>query len=321
MKKLIGLRTLKTAIGAAIAIVISEALGLRYAVSAGVITVLSVQNTKKHSITLAFQRLGSTLLALLISAILFSIVGYNPVAFGMFLLIFIPLAVKFKMQDGIVVSSVLVTHLLVENSISFFWIKNELLLMTIGAGIAILLNTYMPKVEEKIKSDQKEIEGFMKEILISMAKSLRDQSVSISEEKLFNQLEEKLKEATERAYINLNNNILYEAKYYVKYMQMRTVQLQVLKYMRGHFTKFYIAYDQTELVASFTERVALALHEYNTAETLLQDLKEVLRVCSEQELPKSREEFENRAMLFQYLNDLEYMLEIKRDFKRDLDNK
>lgn len=320
MKKFIGLRTLKTAVGATIAIVISEVLGLRYAVAAGVITILSVQNTKKHSITLAFQRLGSTLLALLISAILFSVVGYNPVAFGLYLLIFIPVAVRFKMQDGIVVSSVLVTHLLVENSISFFWIKNELLLMTIGAGIAILLNTYMPKVENRIKSDQEEIEGFMKKILLSMAESLRNQSVSISEEELFSKLEDKLKEATERAYINLNNNILYEAKYYVKYMQMRTVQLQVLKYMRGHFTKFYIAYDQTELVASFTERVALALHEYNTAEELLLDLKEVFKICSKQELPKSREEFENRAMLFQYLNDFEYMLEIKRDFKRDLDN-
>ncbi|EUJ32989.1 hypothetical protein MFLO_05220 [Listeria floridensis FSL S10-1187] len=43
----IGLRTLKTAFGAALAILIAEWLKLDYAVSAGVITVLSIQNTKK----------------------------------------------------------------------------------------------------------------------------------------------------------------------------------------------------------------------------------------------------------------------------------
>ena len=32
-----------------------------------------------------------------------------------------------------------------------------------------------------------------------------------------------------------------------------------------------------------------------------------------------REEFESRAILFQFLNDLEYLLEAKRDFKNNLD--
>ena len=33
------------------------------------------------------------------------------------------------------------------------------------------------------------------------------------------------------------------------------------------------------------------------------------------ELPKNREEFENRALLFQFLNDLEDFLIIKKEFK------
>lgn len=319
MKNFIGLRTLKTAVGATIAIIISQALGLRYAVSAGVIVILSIQNTKKTSIIIALQRLGSTVLALFVAGTIFTLIGYNSVAFGLYLIIFIPLAIRFKVTDGIVVSSVLVTHLLVEKSISPYWIKNELLLMIIGAGIGILLNIYMPKVEGKIKEDQRDIEDKMRAILMHMAKVLREQSVYRDEEKMFTDLENKLREASERTYRNLNNYyIIHEAKYYVQYMEMRTLQLQILKYMRSYFSRFYMTFNQTELVASFTENVARALHEYNSAEGLLEDLKGVLQVCRTQDLPKTREEFENRAMLFQFLKDLEYLLEVKRSFKNSL---
>jgi uncharacterized membrane protein YgaE (UPF0421/DUF939 family) len=37
----------------------------------------------------------------------------------------------------------------------------------------------------------------------------------------------------------------------------------------------------------------------------------------ESELPATREEFENRATLFQYLNDLEHFIEIKSRFMVD----
>ncbi|WP_414630000.1 aromatic acid exporter family protein [Enterococcus faecalis] len=44
----IGLRTVKTAISAALAMIIAEKLGLLYAPSAGIISVLSVTSTKKN---------------------------------------------------------------------------------------------------------------------------------------------------------------------------------------------------------------------------------------------------------------------------------
>ncbi|NMM62142.1 aromatic acid exporter family protein [Clostridium sp. P21] len=316
MKRFVGLRILKTAIGASLAIVIAEYLGLRYAAAAGIITILSIQNTKKTSIKLAFQRIESTILALLISSILFLIFGFNPFTFGVYLVIFIPLTVILKITDGIVVSSVLVTHLLAVKSISMFWIKNELLLMAVGAGIGIILNIYMPKIENEIKETQQNIEECMRKILFQMAESLRNQSIDI-EEKLFNELEKILKCGTNRAYTHLNNYIINDVKYYVQYMEMRTLQYEILKYMRSHFTKFYMTFEQTEIVAAFTEKVALDFGEYNTAEELLNELNEVINIFKVQELPKTREEFENRAMLFQFLNDMEALLKLKKNFTKN----
>lgn len=317
MKRFFGFRILKTAIGSSLAIIIAQFLGLKYAAAAGIITILSIQNTKKTSIKLAIQRIESTILALLISSILFLFFGYNPFIFGIYLIIFIPFTVFLKITDGIVVSSVLVTHLLAEKSISMFWIKNELLLMTVGAGIGIILNTYMPKIENEIKETQQNIEEHMRKILFHMAENLRNQSVHIEDEKLFNELERILKEGTDRAYRHLNNYIINDVKYYVQYMKMRTLQYEILKYMKSHFIKFYMTFEQTEIVAAFTEKVASNFGEYNTAEELLKELNEVINMFKVQELPKTREEFENRAMLFQFLNDMEALLELKKNFRKN----
>lgn len=316
--KFIGYRTLKTSIGAVIAMLIAESLGLKYVVAAGVIVILSVQSTKRLSVSFAIQRMGACILALFISSVLFNLLGYNAYIYGAFLLIFIPAAAKFKFNEGIVVSSVLVTHLLVEKSTTIPWIVNELLLMIIGVGVALVMNLYMPSVDKKIKKGQMDIEELIREILRHMSSALGECAVSLKEEELFNNLERKIKKGRERAYRSLNNSLLSDNSYYAKYMDMRYQQLKALKNMRKHFERFSISYKQNEMIAEFTLKLSNSIHEYNTAEGLLKSLQDLRESFKSMELPKTREEFENRAMLYQFLNDLEQFLLIKNDFKKNL---
>ena len=318
MRKKIGMRTIKTAVGATIAIILANFFGLKYALSAGVITILSVQNTKRKSVEIAWSRFNSTCLALMISGILFSLIGFNAFAFGLYLLIFIPLAVSYKLSDGIVMSSVLVTHLLGEGYISLSLIANEFFLVIIGAGIAILFNLYMPKMQPRIKEDQAKIEEQFRIVLLCLAGTTSSQSVAIDEEFLFQTLEEMLLKARDRAMLHKENYLLDEMTYYVQYMDMRFIQYQVLLSMRQTLGKVVMTVEQSSLIADLTEHIAFNLHEYNPAEDLIQMTQDVLTQCRNQELPKTREEFENRALLFQYLNDLQYLLEIKCHFVRNL---
>ncbi|MTL62049.1 aromatic acid exporter family protein, partial [Turicibacter sanguinis] len=318
MRKKIGMRTIKTAVGATITIILANFFGLKYALSAGVITILSVQNTKRKSVEIAWSRFNSTCLALMISGILFSLIGFNAFAFGLYLLIFIPLAVSYKLSDGIVMSSVLVTHLLGEGYISLSLIANEFFLVIIGAGIAILFNLYMPKMQPRIKEDQAKIEEQFRIVLLCLAGTTSSQSVAIDEEFLFQTLEEMLLKARDRAMLHKENYLLDEMTYYVQYMDMRFMQYQVLLSMRQTLGKVVMTVEQSSLIADLTEHIAFNLHEYNPAEDLIQMTQDVLTQCRNQELPKTREEFENRALLFQYLNDLQYLLEIKCHFVRNL---
>ncbi|MCR1971561.1 aromatic acid exporter family protein [Clostridium cochlearium] len=312
----IGYRTLKTAIGSALAIIIAKWFGLQYATAAGIITILSVGKTRKKSIKIMLKRIISTLLALLISLVLFNIFGFKEIVFGAFLLIFIPLAVKFNVEEGIVVSSVLVTHLLTEKSTSLFWIINEIALMLVGVIVALIVNLYMPNTEDKIKEYQMYIEEHMKEILLKMSFTMKDGKKCFVNNVLLEELENVLDKGRKLTYINLNNNIIQEDKYYVRYMNMRKNQVESIKYMLNHFKEDFSRYEQALIMANFIEKVANSIYENNTAENLLEDLDKLREDFRKMELPKTREEFEIRASLFQFLNDMEQFLRIKNDFRK-----
>lgn len=319
--KVIGTRTIKTGLGVTAAIMLASWLGLKYAVAAGIIAMLSIQSTKRESIRIALQRMAASLMAIALAAIFFNLLGFLPAVFGAFLLAFIPLAVKLNLEQGIVVSSVLVTHLLVEKNTSLPLILNELGLMAIGVSLALLLNLYMPSIENRIKEDQKLIEDSMKNILLRMAAALRSNDSTFSEDQLFGKLEDRLRTTKTNAYRNLNNYLISDMSYYVEYTEMRRQQFKTLKRMKESFRRFFLAYEQTLMVADFTEKVSGDFYEQNTCENLLGELGALRDEFRKMELPATREEFENRAMLFQFLNDLEQFLMIKYEFMKNIAGK
>lgn len=306
--KFIGYRTLKTVIGAVSAMSLATNLGLKYATAAGIITILSLQSTRKQSIRLASKMIGAFLLALLLSVGLFKLLGYTPLVFGLFLLLFIPLSVRLKVQEGIVVSAVLITHLLVEKNTEIILILNQLSLMTIGVMIALFLNLYMPSFENKIKEEQEIIEKTIKQILLDISNSLREQAVSIKEEELFNLLEVKLKQGREIAYRDFNNSFFARNSDYIKYMEIRLQQLHYLRNMRKHFERLSFTYKQTLLIADFTIEIAHSIQGNTAAKNQLEDLSKLRSSFTTMELPQNRAEFENRGILLQFLNDMEEFL-------------
>ncbi|MGB4587850.1 MAG: aromatic acid exporter family protein [Clostridiaceae bacterium] len=319
IKHIFGLRTVKTALGAALAIYLSQRLGLSYAVNSGIIVILSIQTTKRKSRDLAIMRLGSTVLALTIGAVMFSLIGFTALAFGAYVLIFIPIAVKLKFNDGIVPCSVLVSHLLAVQSVSLPWLGNEMMQMVIGAGIGFLLNLQMPSLEKKLNEDILEIEKLQKAILLNMAESLKKHTSSEKEDELYKNLEEKLKLSYERALAESENHLIRNVTYYVKYIEMRSVQFEIMRYMKKYSKKIYKNTERTEMVEALTKIVADQLHELNTTDKLISELVEYKEIFKSMELPTTREDFENRASLYEFVGDLEHLLDVKKSFVLNLD--
>lgn len=321
MKKIVGLKTVKTGIGATSAILLAQFIGLKYATSAGIITILSIQNTRRESLLIALRRLAATFIALVIGSVLLSLIGFNAVSFGIYLILFIPLAVKAKVVEGIVPASVLVTHLLGEGYISIMLLGNELLLMVVGAGLALLVNIYMPSLEEDLIREKQKLEENMFDIFIKMENALLLDNKKLEIEKELEALRDALVEGRTKATQYRNNAFMSGRSLYEKYFDMRYSQYQIMLYMHKHFERFYRVTPGAEKIARLTHEVALSVKGKIAVETLLKDLETLREAFKHSELPITRDEFENRAMLYQFLTDMEQFLHVKHLFKSSLSEK
>ena len=321
MKKIVGLKTVKTGIGATIAILLAQFMGLKYTASAGIITILSIQNTRKESLLIALKRLVATLIALTLGSVLFNLLGFNAVSFGIYLILFIPLAVKAKVVEGIVPASVLVTHLLGEGHISIMLLGNEVLLMIVGAGLALIVNIYMPSLEEDLIREKQRLEENMFDIFVKMEEALQSDHKQLEIEKELERLRDALTEGRMKATQYRNNAFMSGRSLYEKYFDMRYSQYQIMLYMHKHFERFYKVTPGADKIAKLTREVALSVKGKIAVETLMWDLETLREEFKHSELPVTREEFENRAMLYQFLTDMEQFLNVKHLFKSSLSDK
>lgn len=314
MKKALYSNTLKIVLSATIAIIIAYELELQFGVTAGVISILSIQNTKKESLLIAGKRIVAVSVAILLSFVLYLLLGNSPIIFGLFLLIFIPFTKKFGLQDGMVVGSVLSTHLLSSTNINVDWVINEFGLTFIGVGIALIFNLFTPSLEEKFGKNKILIEEGYREILSSMSDSLLTHAVPVNEKKTLDRVEELIRESKDLA-LQINNNYLLKGnRKYIEYIDMRIMQMDTLKRMKKHFSRFNMTYEQTKILSQFTKDIAENLREDNDCVLLIDKMDYIRKEYKKMDLPKSRDEFENRALLFQYLNDIEEFLILKREY-------
>lgn len=320
------IKILKIAIGSSAAILFAGLFGLQYSASAGIITLLSIQDTKKETLIIAGKRLLAFLLALVTAYVLFQSFGYYTVTFGVFLLVFITVSYIFRLQEGIAMCSVLVTHFLIEKNMGLVLVWNEILIMIIGTFVGILLNLYMPGNSELVKKDIQIIEENMKIILGKISECIvsnRSVIVSVNNndcmsscylDKELEDLDNQLKGALSRAYNNMNNTLLSDTRYYIQYFMMRRNQFNILVHIKEQLCLLTAVPKQAAPIAKFLNNIKGQFHEYNNAEKLLEELGRIKSGFKAEPNPVTREEFENRAVLYLILYDLDTFLNIKKNF-------
>lgn len=312
--RFIAYRSIKITLGVVVSIAIAQMLGAEYALSAGVITLLSMLDIKRNSPQIALKRIYTAVIALAVSSIIFLLIDFSLLSFGIFLLIYIPIVFALNANAGLVVNTVLVSHLFSFNEITVAGLLNEVLLMLIGISMALLFNVHMPNIEKDIREIQFTLEEQLRNVLRKMGCNLKESCEINSENITLQDLKDTLKLGKEKAYAYMNSYYLKDNSYFVEYFHMRKRQYYSLVYMQKHFKTEFVTDKEAQILGDFTDKLAGEFHESNSGEELLQELSNLKRHFKSSSLPKTREEFENRASLYQYLNDLEEFISIKKDF-------
>lgn len=314
--KYIDHKVIKTALGTFISIYLAELLGIKFGATAGIVTIISIQATKKESLKIALERFIASLVGLFIAVISFELFGYTPFVFGIFILIFMPVCLKFNLFQGFLATVVLATHILSLKVISVNIIKNEIYILLLGIIVALILNSYMPDMKQELKEKKKNIDMLMKTLINYFGDVLITGSVFIDEEMLFKELKKELDIARDLAFKEYNNDIFFNSREEIELFQMKRSQYKVMLRMRAHFYRFYLSSEHTHIISEFTRKVADSIGVDKLYQEVLIELEKVRDIFKNMPLPKTRLEFESRAMLFQFLNDIEEFLEIKRDYMK-----
>ncbi len=341
------LKSVKIAVAALLSIFIAGELGLKYSATAGIITVLSIQNTKKETFRSAANRSLAYVCALILASTCFRIFGYTLPAFAVYLFLFAFLCMAAGWQEAITTDSVLITHFLNERSMSLQMLGNETALLIIGAGIGILVNLHLHSKEADFEKLAAEVDGQIKKILWGMSERLLTQDLKDcdgscfpcledddnscfpglkddetgcfpglkdDETSCFAGLEEAIRQAKLCAAANFNNTLRQKDTYELDYIRMREQQSVVLKGIYQNIRRLEYLPEQAAKVAVLIADIEQAYHKENTVEALLAGMQEFLEDMKQEEMPRNREEFEARAILFYILMQLKELLMIKRQF-------
>ena len=297
-----GYRTIKTAIGAGLAIWIASLFDLEFASFAAIIVIMCIEKTKKKTLHSIGKKFFASLLSLLLGSVCFEVLGYHPIILTLFILLLVPALVKLRIQEGFVTSIVVILHIYTVKEANLENLLNELYIIFIGIGIALLVNSIMPSFKKEIEKYRTEIENKFSVILYQFSTFLKDSEQKWDGKELV-EVENILNQAKNIAIQDVENHLLRKENKDYYYLKMREDQLEILKQMAAILSivsSSELDVKQKGMLATIFLNISQHVHSGDTtiALQLLEEYEESIR---ETELPKTREEFEIRANLF-YLN-------------------
>lgn len=317
------LLALKVGIGSSLAIMIARGFHLDNMISAGTITLLSLMATKWETLHLSVCRLITFLISIIIAWVIFLHVDNMFLAYGSFIFMTVLIADVLRLRATISVNAVIGAHLFITQDFSPASIKNEFLLVLTGTVIAMIVNLFQNNrsQEKELIVSMRRTEQDMKNILLEMSDYLVDPREQPHVWEDINDLEDRLLTYISNAIEYKNNSFLSHPVYYLDYFEMRQEQCQILHSLHSSLQQIRSMPAQASIVSEYISYLTNYIIETNHPEEQELVLNEIIDRMKNEDLPKSREEFENRALLYHILMDLMSFLNYKKEFAEKLDQK
>lgn len=316
------LQAVKIALGCCLSIWIAETMQLEYAASAGSITFLSVITTRWESLRLMGARLAGFVVAAFLAWLIFRSVPSRWAAFGLFIFLLALATNALGWKPTLAVNVVIGTHFLAKTDFSAGFVLNELLLVVVGTTVGFCVNFFQNNalVQRQIRREIASVDRRMQKILGHIARELKGEkefvrtpfSENVWEETV--QLERHLQKCLVQSYEYRDNHFASHPEYYSYYFEMRIRQCAILSGLQGEIRRIRQFPVQAGVVAEFVVCVGEHVLERNEPAEQLERLNTLLEEMKQTPLPRSREEFENRAILYHILMDLEEFLKLKKKF-------
>ena len=315
------LKIAKITLGTAAAAAIAAALKLDYAVSAGIICLLTIQDTRKETLSVTAKRMIAFAVVTVLCAAVFTHFGYSLVSLAAVIALFLFVCMTFGMNEAIAMNSVIATHYFSSADCSLEMIMNEMMLLAAGAGTGILLNIFVPVNIRKIRCIQGQTDERIRQILSRMSVYILNEDRSDYTGSCFEESSKLLECLRTEAVRYIGNSFSSEKDYFYKYMLMRMEQCGILSRIYTDIIRLAPIEEYGRPISDFLIKMSVEFHEINDANSLLAEIDRLFRHYSTSPLPETRSEFESRALMYHILCDLKRFVQLKYDFAAGLSDK
>ena len=311
----------KIGLGSSIAIFIAQTLNLEYAVSAGTVTLLTLMTSKWETIKLSVARLVTFITTVLMAWIIFPHISSMWIASGVLVTLEVFIAEMFGWRSTVSVNAVVVVHLLTSQDFSAAAIWNEFLLVLIGVVLAMILNLFHGNVfhRRKIVSDMRDTENRLQSILRDLAADLSGAGTRRDVWDGINELEERIRSYIKSASEYQENTFQSHPEYYIFYFEMRYEQCRILHNLNDEMVRIRSMPAQAVIIADYLLYLAEFVIEINHPTLQIARLEEIFGEMRGGEPPRTSDEFEDRALMYHILMDIQDFLARKSDFVQKLD--
>jgi len=184
---------------------------------------------------------------------------------------------------------------------SFF--LNELLVVTVGLGVALLINWYMPSVDKQLQRYKTESDRLIAAILNEIASYMKNGYTLWDGSELL-QLSELLAKARRAATLDAENH-LSRGNDYERHFETRRKQFELIERMLPAVSRIHVQIEQGRRIGDFVTELSAHMYKPGYADTFYEMLRAIREYHKLLPLPASRDEFENRANLYAVANELE----------------
>jgi len=307
---------LRISVGIIAAVITAENLGIEFAASTCIVTLLGIQSTKKETWITAGKRVVSLAYTLCIVIVMYELLGISLRAFcaAIILLTFLTYAIGWGTTLSINV--VVLVHIFIQQvPFSGELIFNEIIRVTIGMLIALAINWKLPTMEKQMRRDIVYIENDISDILHTFAEILRGREKATAETAgRLTGLRQHLISGKENACKFENNNLLPHAKYYVNYISMRQTEGLIIYNIYKYIQKIKKLDESTYSLADYIDAIGHGIAMEHEMDEIKERSAAAGITLSNTRLPATSDELYEVALKYFIMGSLEEMTEAKERF-------
>jgi uncharacterized membrane protein YgaE (UPF0421/DUF939 family) len=304
-----------------IAILLAWLLALPGMVTTGILAIISIQPTKTDTVLIMIRRLISAAIGFSFALLVFELFGYTLLMYTIIGVVFTIFSYVTTLGVGVVPTLVLLGTLLGHGSYDPVVLFQTSLMLIISIVVSALVTFLYPSSATKaLELYASKTDDVLKQMLTLFQTALTTPNNQIPYQDAFGELDATGKalisdaEITNKDFLFGQDNSLYA------YLKMRQSQMNRVRRLFRLLQSIEAPTPFAQGILDFITELIPAIGAVDKATALRAKLLLLTKEYRQKPLPKTREEFELRAILFQMLFELDYFLSIKIQYHQQSTN-